>query len=66
MKMPSPTTRRWLYRTGNAALLVAVGHAVLNGEQAALWLLFLNALLGMADINVAQEGTVEPYEPPVD
>lgn len=65
MKMPSPTMRRWLYRVGNAALLVAVGYAVLNGEEAALWGLLLNALLGLADANVTQEGTVEPYEPPV-
>lgn len=50
--MPSATARRWLYRVGNAALLVAVGYAVINGDQAALWGLLLNALLGMADANV--------------
>lgn len=52
MKMPSPGVRRWLYRVGNAALLVAVGYAVINGEEAALWGLLLNALLGLADANV--------------
>lgn len=65
MKMPSPTTRRYLYRVGNVGLLIAVGYGVLNGEMAALWGLLLNALLGLADANVTQEGSVEPYEPPV-
>jgi hypothetical protein len=60
MKMPSATARRWLYRVGNAALLVAVGYAVINGDQAALWGLLLNALLGMADANVP--ATIETLE----
>lgn len=64
--MPSPTVRRWLYRVGNAALGVAVVYGLVNGEEAAAWGLVLNALLTMADANVAQEGSVEPYEPPVD
>lgn len=50
--MPSPTTRRWLYRTGNAALGVAVVYGVVNGEEAAAFGILLNALLFMADANV--------------
>jgi hypothetical protein len=52
MKMPSATTRRWLYRVGNAALGVAVVYGLANGEEAAAWGLLLNALLLMADANV--------------
>lgn len=52
--MPSPAMRRWMYRVGNAGLAVAVGYAVVNGEEAALWGLLLNALLGMADVNVSE------------
>lgn len=66
MKMPSPGVRRWMYRVANAGLAVAVGYGVLNGEESMLWLLLVNALLGLADANVTQEGTVEPYEAPVD
>lgn len=66
MKMPSPATRRWMYRVANAGLAVAVGYGVLNGQESMLWLLLFNALLGLADANVTQEGTVEPYTPPVD
>jgi len=66
MKMPSPAVRRWMYRVANAGLAVAVGYGVLNGQESMLWLLLVNALLGLADANVTQEGSVEPYEPPVD
>lgn len=66
MKMPNANTRRYLYRVGNVGLLIAVGYGVLNGEMAALWGLLLNALLGLADANVTQDGSVEPYSPPVD
>lgn len=53
--MPSPATRRWMYRVANAGLAVAVGYGVLNGEESMLWLLLVNALLGLADMNVPQE-----------
>lgn len=66
MKMPNANTRRWLYRVGNAGLGVAVGYGVLTGNESMLWLLLLNALLGLADANVTQDGTVEPFTPPVD
>lgn len=65
MKMPSPTTRKWMYRVANAGLAVAVGYGVVNGNESTLWLLLVNALLGLADVNVAQDAVVEPYEPPV-
>jgi len=54
-----------MYRVANAGLAVAVGYGVLNGNESTLWLLLVNALLGLADANVAQDAIVEPYEPPV-
>lgn len=54
MKMPSEKTRLWIYNVLNAGLLVAVGYGVLNGDEAALWLLLINAALGMAAANVPQ------------
>lgn len=56
----TPKRRRYLYRVTNAGLLVAVGYGVLTGEESALLLLFVNAVLGMADANVGSE---EPSEP---
>lgn len=44
--------RRYLYRVANAALAVAVGYQVIDGNTAALWLVLINALLGLADANV--------------
>jgi hypothetical protein len=51
MKMPSPSTRRWIYNVANAGLLITVGYGVFTGEQAALWGLLVNAVLGMAAAN---------------
>lgn len=56
MKMPSPAVRRYIYRVANAAVLVAVGYGVLSGEDAALWGLLLNAVLGLADANTDPAG----------
>ncbi|WP_159795618.1 hypothetical protein [Puerhibacterium puerhi] len=56
-KMPSAKTRRYLYRVGNAAVAVAVGYGLLNGEEGALWGLLLNALLGLADANTPAESS---------
>ncbi len=53
--MPSPAMRRWMYRVANAGLAVSVGYGVLNGEESMLWLLLVNALLGLADANVPTE-----------
>lgn len=53
MKMPRASTRRWMYRVGNAALGVAVVYGLVNGEEAAAWGLLLNALLLMADAKSA-------------
>lgn len=52
--MPSPAIRRWMYRVANAGLAVAVGYGVVNGEESMLWLLLVNALLGLADVNVPE------------
>ena len=59
MKMPSPKTRQWIYNIANAALLIAVGYGVVNGEQAALWGLLLNAVLGLAAANVPSAAASE-------
>ena len=56
MKMPSPAQRRYIYRVANAATLVAVGYGVLTGQEAALWGLLINAVLGLADANVETAG----------
>lgn len=54
MKMPSATTRRYLYRVGIAGVAVAVGYGLLTQEYAVLWVVLLGALLGLADANVPQ------------
>ena len=54
MKMPSEKVRMWIYNVLNAALLVAVGYGVVNDQEAALWLLLVNAALGLAAANVPQ------------
>lgn len=66
MTMPGRMTRLWIYNVLNAGLGVGVVYGVLNGEEAAAWLLFINAALGMAALNVPRDAVVEPYEPPVD
>lgn len=50
--MPNRKTRLWIYNVANAGLLVAVGYSVVTGEEAALWGLLVNAVLGMAAANV--------------
>ena len=50
-----PKFRKYLYRVANAGLLVAVGYGVLNGDAANLWLLLVNAVLGLADANVPSD-----------
>lgn len=47
-----PAYRQWAYRVANAALALAVGYRVVEGDHAALWLILINALLGLADANV--------------
>ena len=59
----TPKRRRYLYRVANAGLAVAVGYKVLDGQESALWLLLVNAALGMADANVPEEGPESPSEP---
>lgn len=66
MRMPGRKTRLWIYNVLNAGLGVAVVYGMVNGEEAAAWLLVINAALGMAAANVPQDAIVEPYEPPVD
>lgn len=49
--------RRYLYRVTNGALGVAVVYGLVQGNEAAAWLLLVNAVLGVADAHVT---------PPVD
>lgn len=55
----TPQRRRYIYRVTNAGLLVAVGYGALTGEESTLWLLAVNAVLGLADANVSES----PSEP---
>lgn len=55
MKMPSAKVRQWLYRVANAAVAVVVAYGLIDGNMAAMWLLLVNALLGLADANVPDE-----------
>lgn len=48
----TPRRRRWIYRLANTGLGVAVVYKLVDGEQAAAWLLLVNAALGLADANV--------------
>jgi hypothetical protein len=48
MKLPGPKTRLWIYNVLNAGVAVAVGYGVFTGQEAALWGLVINAVLGMA------------------
>ena len=68
MKLPGPKGRQWIYNVLNAALLVAVGYGLMNGEEAALWGLLLNAALGMAAVKVpeAPDASGRHVVPPVD
>ncbi|MEV0890319.1 hypothetical protein [Promicromonospora sp. NPDC050262] len=52
MKMPSPRSRRYLYRAGIAGLAVLGVYGLVNSEEIAAWSILAAALLGMADANV--------------
>lgn len=52
MKNPSAKTRQYIYRVANVGLLVAVGYGAIEETKSALWLLLVNAVLGLADANV--------------
>ena len=52
MKNPSAKTRQYIYRVANVGLLVAVGYGAIEETKSALWLLLVNAVLGLADVNV--------------
>lgn len=53
--MLSAKRRRYIYRITSAAVAAAAVYGVVNGEEAAAWLLLINAVLGLADANVADE-----------
>lgn len=52
MSRPSPRVRRYVYRIATAGLAVAGVYGLVDGEQAAAWLLVVAAVTGMADANV--------------
>ena len=51
-----PSHRRYVYRVANASLAAAVVFGFATGERAAAALLVVNAVLGLADANVPDEG----------
>ena len=51
-----PGHRRYVYRVANASLAAAVVYGLATGEKAAAALLVVNAVLGLADANVPNEG----------
>lgn len=48
----TPALRKRLYETAAAALLVAVGYGLIDGNQSVLWLGLVAAVLGVARVNV--------------
>lgn len=46
-------TRRYIYRVVNAAVAVAVVKGIFDGNESAALLLFVNAVLGLADANAS-------------
>jgi hypothetical protein len=48
----TPAARRRLYRLGQAAVVVAAGYGLINGDEADLWLLALAIVLDVARRNV--------------
>lgn len=48
----NPELRKRLYEIAAAALLVAVGYGIVSGEESALWLTLVAAVLGVARTNV--------------
>lgn len=60
-----PKTRKYIYRVANVLLLIAVAYGFVEVDKSALWLLLINAVLGLADQNAAVkeeevEGNNEP------
>ncbi len=47
-----PNVRRYIYRVVNAGVGVLVIHGLVTGNEAAAWLLLVNAVLGLADAKV--------------
>jgi hypothetical protein len=54
------TRRRTVYRVANAGLALAVAYQLVDGDKSALWLLLVNAVLGIADANVPKSDAEEP------
>lgn len=48
----TPTTRKRVYEIAAAGLLVAVGYGLISGDESALWLTLIAAVLGLARVNV--------------
>lgn len=56
--------RRAIYRIVNAGLALAIFYQLVDGEASALWLLLVNAVLGLADANVPAAEGAGGEEPP--
>ena len=55
MKYLTPKIRRRIYEAAIAGVGVAVVYGLVDGEQAAAWLLFVGAALGVARVNVPKD-----------
>lgn len=58
MKMPSPRTRKYIYRVATAGLVVAGTYGILSTEEVGVWTGFLAVALvtGLADANTPAGG----------
>ena len=58
MKMPSPRTRKYIYRVATAGLLVAGAYGLIGGDEVEVWTAFLGVALvtGLADANTPAGG----------
>lgn len=52
MKYLTPKVRRYIYRVANAAVAYAAIKGLLNDQDSAALLFLVNAVLGLADVNV--------------
>lgn len=58
--------RKYVYRIANVALLIAVAYGFVAVDKSALWLLLINAVLGLADTNTPNVTATGNNEPGVD
>lgn len=55
LRKPPVKVRRYVYRVASAGLAVAGVYGLVDGKQAAAWLLAIAAVTGMADANARDD-----------